>query len=783
MESSNKFTIHDALHLAFANWYWFLLSLALCIGIALLYLACRTPLYERSATVLVKDSRKGSGSDVTAFDDIIGGVGGRSVDNELHIFKSRQIMEQVAKKYDLTTRYLTTQGLRTIDLYGRMPVIVTLINATPSEGARFKYRIEGEEVILSEFEGYDDFEVRAALGDTISTPLGEITTIATPYFDKHNGAEITVKKLPMNEVVEEYRERLRCEISNKQASVITLSLADPVALRAENIINGIIDIYNVDAISDKQAISNLTEDFISERLVTLGEELNIADGDIASFKRENRLYSLEKEASLSAEEVKRLKEDRLSLEANLKMAEYILNYLHDSDHSLIPASTVTMSGASPTLATQIEQYNTNLLYYQRLLGASSETNPMIIDLSNQITVVRNAIISSLESHIEGLKLQIEQLSHEQLIADKRIQSSPTKEKELLSKARQQKVKEELYIYLLTKLEENALMGATAESNARIIDRAYGSNQAINPSAVAIVAVAIVMGLLIPIAILYLRERLNTMVRTRRDIEQALTIPYLGDIPYYDGDKGNGIVVRETSRDALSESFRILRTNLSFMAVDREIKVIMSTSSIPHSGKTFISANLAMTLAASGKRVLLIDIDLRRRTLSKSLGHSNDRRGLTSYLTGKLTSLNDILTRSAIEPNLEFIFSGPQPPNPAEILLSERMDTLIGELRQRYDYIILDSVPAMVVADAVIIDRLVDLTIYVIREGNLDRRHLPDIESLYREKKFRNMCVVLNGVTATKRAYGYGYGYGYGYLNDEEKPSSWRRIKGLIKSKA
>ena len=210
---------------------------------------------------------------------------------------------------------------------------------------------------------------------------------------------------------------------------------------------------------------------------------------------------------------------------------------------------------------------------------------------------------------------------------------------------------------------------------------------------------------------------------------------------------------------------------------------MSTSSIPHSGKTFISANLAMTLAASGKRVLLMDIDLRRRTLSKSLGHSNDRRGLTSYLTGKLTSLNDIITRSAIEPNLEFIFAGPQPPNPAEILLSERMDALIGELRQRYDYIILDSVPAMVVADAVIIDRLVDLTIYVIRDGNLDRRHLPDIESLYREKKFRNMCVVLNGVTATKRAYGYGYGYGYGYLNDEEKPSSWRRIKGLIKSKA
>ena len=227
---------------------------------------------------------------------------------------------------------------------------------------------------------------------------------------------------------------------------------------------------------------------------------------------------------------------------------------------------------------------------------------------------------------------------------------------------------------------------------------------------------------------------------------------------------------------------MMRTNIGFMSIDGRIKVIMTSSSIPHSGKTFVSTNLGATLAASGQRVLVIDIDLRRRTLSKSQGHGNDRRGLTSYLTGGIATLDEIIIASDIGPNLDFIFSGPQPPNPAEMLLSQRMDELIAELRPRYDYIILDSVPAMAVADAMIIDRLVDLTIYVIRQGNLDRRHLPDIEQLYRDKKFHNMCVVLNGVTATKRSYGYGYGYGYGYLNDTEKPSLKERITKLIRGK-
>ena len=352
---------------------------------------------------------------------------------------------------------------------------------------------------------------------------------------------------------------------------------------------------------------------------------------------------------------------------------------------------------------------------------------------------------------------------------------------MLSKARQQKVKEELYIYLLTKLEENSLAGATAESNARIIDKAYGSNKPISPKRRMTIAVALLLGLATPFIILYLREIMNTSVRSRRDLDEALTIPFLGDIPEHSSHLDHPIVVRDESRDAISEAFRMIRTNLSFMAVDRPIQVIMFTSSIPHSGKTFVSSNLAMTLTTSGKRVLIIDIDLRRRTLSKILGHRNDRRGLTSYLSGKITSLDGIISPSGIDENLDIIYAGPQPPNPAEMLMSSHIDDLFKELRSRYDYIILDSVPAMAVADAMIIDRLVDLTVYVIREGHLDRRHLPEIEKLYREKKFHNLSTILNGVTTRKRAYGYGYTYGYGYFAENEQNSKWSRGWNYVKN--
>ena len=774
---TRRFTTQDFIRLILPNWYWYLASLIICLSGAVLYLKTTPPQYLRTATVLVKDSRKGSGTEVTAFSDIMGGIGRRSVDNEIHIFKSRRLMESVVKRYDLTTEYTIEERLRTTDIYGRSPMLVKFTDEHNDAVGSFKYRVDRDgNVLLSGFNDDESFSALVAPGDTIATPLGNISLIATPY--ANDLSEVTVSKRALNNVVEAYRSKLKCEIADKQASIINISMTDEVPRRAEDVINGIIDAYNLDAIGDKQEISRLTEQFINERLVSLSEELNLADEEVADYKKDNHLYNPATEATMSAEEIQQLKNNALSLEANLEMAKYIHSYVTegDDDMRLIPASTALASGASNILTSQIEAYNSHLLEYQRLASVEHSNNPMLVELRAQLIAMRATIISSLDSHIATLNLQIEQVNREQMKADNRIEGSPHKERELQSIVRQQKVKEELYIYLLTKLEENALTGATAESNARVIDTAYGSDKPVSPRRMYIYAIALLVALLVPFAILYILEMLNTKVRSRRDIEEVVTAPFLGDIPYHSGKHERGNVVREESRDAVSEAFRMLRANLSFMAISESVKVIMATSSIPHSGKTFISTNLAATLAATDKSVVLVDLDLRRRTLSKQMGHRNDRRGVTSYLTNTIGSLNDVIIKDEIE-GVDTIFSGPQPPNPTEMLMSKRMKEFIEELRARYDYVIIDSVPAMAVADAVVIDSLVDLTLYVIRDGNLDRNQLPDIERLHKEKRIHNMGVVFNGVKQSK--HGYGYGYGYGYYSDEELSPTKMRIKRFL----
>ena len=326
----------------------------------------------------------------------------------------------------------------------------------------------------------------------------------------------------------------------------------------------------------------------------------------------------------------------------------------------------------------------------------------------------------------------------------------------------------MYLYLLNKREENELTKAIADNNARIIDPAYGSSTPVAPRSVIILFIALLFGLATPFGIIYLMEILDTTIRGRKDIEDKLSIPFLGDIPEYHGSTRQGsVVVRDNGRDSVSEAFRLIRSNLGFMSVKSgKLQIIMVTSSNPHAGKTFVTTNLAMTLALADKKVVIVDLDLRRRTLSKQMGQRDNRNGVSGYISGTIANLNDIVFQSGLHENLDIIFAGLQPPNPAEMLLSEKFDEFMADLRKRYDYVVIDSVPAMAVADALITDRLADLTIYVIREGLLDRRQLPDIEKLYREKKFHNMSIVLNGSTGGARR-----GYGYGYGEDESQKSS------------
>lgn len=765
------FSLQDMVEMVLNKWYWFVISVVLFLGVGVLYIMKSSPVYQRNATIMVKDSRKGSGANEMAiFGELAGLSTRRNVDNELFVLQARRLMVEVVDRLGLTISYTTRSGLRTVDLYRRSPIDVLFVNDNDTERCSFKVELGENQVYIYDFvrpeiagvdtDEDDEFEVTAPYGTSIMTPSGEIVINKSLYMeDAYIGKSISVSKNTKEAVATRYRTAMKSSVANKMSSIINISLNDIVAKRAEDIINTLIDVYNEDAVNDKQQIAEATADFIDVRLAIISKELGAVDSDIKTFKTRNSMVDIQAETEKNLTVSTKLQADVLSVESQLEMSKFIKEYLNDPDkeNSLIPATGFGNNGATASLATQIAAYNDLVLRREKLLQNSSPNNPVIQQLNANRVAMKNAILASLDSNIATLDIQLKNLRREQGKTNARISSVPLQEQEYLTIARQQRIKEELYLYLLNKREENAISLAITENTARIIDSAFGPLRPVAPRKSFILLVMIVLGCAVPFAILYLREIMDTTVRSRQDIEKYTKVPYLGDVPVFSGKKSaRGVAVRENGRDNISEAFRIIRTNMAFMNTSGKQQVFLITSSNEHAGKTFVSTNLAMTYAFSGNKVLLIDLDLRRRTLSKHMGQRNNPNGISRYMSDQSASVKDIISKSELHENFDCIYAGLQPPNPAEQLLSSRLDELIAECRKIYDYIIIDSVPALVIADALIASRVADLSLYVVREGLLDRRQLPDIDNLYRQNKLRNMSIVLNGVTERNHRYGYTY---------------------------
>lgn len=785
------FTIQDMVSMVLKNWYWFVISVVLFVGIGVLYVMKSSPVYQRNATIMVKDSRKGSGANEMAiFGELAGLSTRRNVDNELFVLQARRLMVEVVERLGLTVNYTTRSGLRTVDLYRRSPIDVLFVNDNDTERCSFRVDLGDNQVRIYDFirpeipgvdtDKDDEFEVTASYGTTIMTPSGEIIINKSLYMeDGYIGKTIAVSKNTKEAVATRYRTAMKSSVANKMSSIINISLNDIVAKRAEDIINTLIDVYNEDAVNDKQQIAEATADFIDVRLAIISKELGAVDSDIKTFKTRNSMVDIQAETEKNLTVSTKLQADALSVESQLEMSKFIKDYLNDpqKENSLIPATGLGNSGAAASLATQIAAYNELVLRREKLLQNSSANNPVIQQLNANRAAMKNAILASLDSNIATLDIQLKNLRREQGKTNARISSVPLQEQEYLTIARQQRIKEELYLYLLNKREENAISLAITENTARIIDSAFGPLRPVAPRKSFILLVMIVLGCAVPFAILYLREIMDTTVRSRQDIEKYTKVPYLGDIPIFTGKKNaRGVAVRENGRDNISEAFRIIRTNMGFMNTSGKQQVFLISSSNEHAGKTFVSTNLAMTYAFSGNKVLLMDLDLRRRTLSKHMGQRNNPNGISRYMSDQSVTVKDIISKSELHENFDCIYAGLQPPNPAEQLLSSRLDDLIAECRKMYDYIIIDSVPALVIADALITSRIADLSLYVVREGLLDRRQLPDIDNLYRQNKLRNMSIVLNGASERNHRYGYGYTYTYASADDDEFVySKWEKF--------
>ena len=563
-ENGSGLTLHDLLQMVLANWYWFALSVLICLGVAYYYLASTPKIYSRTATILVKDSRKGGDMELGVFSDLVGFQNRRNVDNEVYILQSHRLMSEVVKRLHLTVNYSVRDGLRTLDLYGRSPIEVDFIDDDNQRLSLEVTELEDGRIKLADFD--DKYltkqekrrVIRAQYGDTIPTPLGQMVVHKTPFMDStYVDRPITVTKSSPMVTTNAYRATVKSDVANKQASIVTISMNSSVPKRAEDVINTLIAVYEEDAIADKRQVSVVTNAFIKERMLAIGRELGVVDSEIEGIKKSNQMIDITSEATRSITESSKFKVEGLSIENQISVANYIRDYLDDPSHAgdLIPmVASLTNNG----IVAQITEYNDAILRRQKLLENSSERNPVIQDMDNVLAAVRRSIIASLNSHVSTLEIQLSNMRKEEALANHRISTMPSQEKVLLDIMRQQKIKEELFLYLLNKQEETQLNYAVAESNSRTIDQAYGSPRPVSPRSMIILGISLLAGLAIPFGIIYLIGMLDTTIRGRKDIEENISAPFLGDIPFLEGENKGGIVVRETGRDALSEAFRILR---------------------------------------------------------------------------------------------------------------------------------------------------------------------------------------------------------------------------------
>ena len=769
--------IQDLLYLCLARWKWFVLSLMVTIGVATVYLLRTPAVYTRTASVLIKEDSKGKSvsSDLESFSEFGLFQSGTNVNNELITFQSPSLMTEVVKRLRLDMNYFVPGKFHRQVAYGlTLPVDVTINDLPENESAGFTLKIQPDGTLyLSDFirngTDLDEKEIKGNLLDSIPTPLGKIIINTTPNYVKGKAYTLYVGKSSLYNAVNSCSSNLSVSLNSEKASVIDLSFKDNSTQRAEDVLSMLISVYNENWVKDKNQIAVSTSMFINERLGVIERELGNVDEDISSYKSEHLLPDVQAASSMYMAQSSEANAQILSLNNQLYMTRYIRNYLaNDANRTqLLPANSGIESA---NIESQIAEYNKQLLQRNSLVANSSTENPLVVDMDQALASMRGAIIRSIDNQIVTLNSQIKSLRQTEQQTTSRIAANPTQAKYLLSVERQQKVKEALYLFLLQKREENELSQAFTAYNTRIVTPPHGSMLPTSPVHKNIFMVAFALGLLIPVVIIFMRENMNTRVRGRKDLEN-LTIPFIGEIPLFTRKKKGilgkkpqevkAVVVKEGNRDIINEAFRVLRTNLEFMTgKDKTSNVIIMTSFNPGSGKSFLTMNIAMSLAIKGKKVLVIDGDLRHASASSYIDSPD--KGLSDYLGGRIDNLDEIIVPDPKHKSMDILPVGTIPPNPTELLFDERLKQTIDTVREQYDYVLIDCPPVELVADTQIIEKLADRTIFVVRAGLLERSMLSELEKIYDEKKYKNMSLILNGTEGSGGRYGYCYGYRYGY---------------------
>lgn len=811
----DSLSILDMVMICVHHWFWFAISLTVCLGTTWIYLKTVPLSFTRSTSILVKNSGEKS-NDIKLIEEL--GVNNltSNISDEIVAIHSPAAIYTMVRRLHLDVSYYRHGFFRDEPLYAEsLPVEVEFPDIDDNAQLSFNLTLNGDSTVtltkLVMFGKETEMEQKVKIGEETAAPFGQIIVKPTLYYKDDARGEILVNRIGYMAAARIYGGRITARLHPNTNNIIDIACVDNSIPRADNILKIIVNIYNENWVQNRNQISVSTNEFIKERLAVIEDELGDVEQNIAGYKSSHAMMSAEAVAGQAMGQESSADQQRQLLSNQIYMLRYVRNYVSDPANAkqLLPAGAAI---GSPAVETQISTYNAKLLQRNNLVSNSSENNPLVADLDIELENLRRAILSSLDNAQMTLNTQLTTVmaAHSQALS--KLTAAPQQANHLLSIERQQKVKESLYLFLLQKREENELSQAFTAYNTRIIAEPWGSNLPTSPDSQRIMLIALGIALAVPAAFFILREVMNSKVRGRKDLEN-LSIPYVGELPLWkpqnqkklilgklkkeEEEVGYKIVVQQHKRDITNEAFRVVRTNLEFMingqtqlsSPDKQRttgQIIMLTSFNPGSGKTFITANLGASFGIRGSKVICVDLDFRRGSLSEFVG--SPKQGLTNYLGGQADSYKEMIAQLNVNKdesgdenkngNIDFLPMGKMPPNPTELLYSPRLKPMLDELRQQYDYIFVDCPPVDIVADATIISREADVTLFIVRAGLLERNMLPELEKNYEEKKYNNMAIILNGTDAVHHygyhRYGYGYGrygygkrYGYGYYGSSK----------------
>lgn len=754
--------------------YW--PSILICVLTALLfafgYLRYVTPQYLVKARVLVKNE-KTQGANGALLEELGMTPAASNVENEVEIFKSRLLMQRVVEEMDLHIQYYIPGAVKNTSLYRNAPFRLVAIQPDSSITSYTEYTVNLKgNIVQVEF---DDKTVKASLGDTVN--LVQSRYVVLPNGNAYNGVdEFLVTVVPVDAMVDNYLGSLVVEMVNKQVNIINLSIRDVIAERGEEVLEKLIAVYQQSNISDKNEIANGTISFIEDRLGLVTNELSNVEKLIEDFKKVNKLTDVEAQSRLLLENTGINIQELTQKEIQLRVLESLEKYLQDNNNirRIMPA---TLIGEDVTLVTIVSDYNALQLQRQKLMMTYTENSPLVRNIDAQLEDLRLGMRNYIASLRRGYQVTVNELRSRAGMIDNDIRQVPTKERQYLEFSRQQHIKQELYLFLLKKREETAISKSATVSNLKIIDPARNLGAPVYPKPSRMYLMAFVIGLVVPGVRIVVKELFNNRVSSKSDIEAGTSMPILAEIGT--AQENQTVVVRKEVKTVVAEQFRALRTNIQFILTQEDEKVILITSSMSGEGKSFVSINLASAIALSGKKVLVLELDLRKPKIAQHL-HLNNQTGFTNYAIGKV-DIKSIIQPSRVTDGFDVIPSGPIPPNPAELIMLPKTKQLIAELKLLYDYIILDTAPVGLVTDAQLLSPYADATIYLLRQGYTFKQQLASADVLYKSGKMKRMGLVVNDVEM-KRNSEYAYGkYGSGYYDDEVTQTGFK-INKFIKRK-